>query len=187
MFFEVNINPIFAKELLLDRDPISFTSKMERLEGYGTQIAKSIKFKKDDVLILHSVSGRNPVIIDLVNYAKENKVRTICITNKKYSQSVDSRHSSGKKLFEICDISIDNHGSIGDGQCELKNSKQKVGPTSTVIACTILNSIIVEVCRKLDTMDLEVLPIFYSANLDGGDELNKKVFKQYKEVIHYNL
>ncbi len=28
-------------------------------------------------------------------------------------------------------------------------------------------------------------PIFYSANLDGGDELNQELFEKYKESIHY--
>jgi uncharacterized phosphosugar-binding protein len=30
-------------------------------------------------------------------------------------------------------------------------------------------------------------PIFYSADMDGGDELNQSLFEQYKEAIHYQL
>ncbi|MBK4833167.1 hypothetical protein CU001_2226 [Enterococcus faecium] len=30
-------------------------------------------------------------------------------------------------------------------------------------------------------------PIFYSTNVDGGDELNQSLFEQYKEAIHYQL
>lgn len=46
---------------------------MERLEGYGTALAEIQPFKEGDVLILHSVSGRNPVIIDLALAAKEKR------------------------------------------------------------------------------------------------------------------
>lgn len=183
----MTINPIFGKEVMLDRAPITFTSQMERLEGYGTALAKTVKFKENDVLILHSVSGRNPIILDMVFEAKKKGVNCIALTNVKYSKSVTSRHSSGKRLFEVADIVIDNHGDIGDGSCEISGIKQKVGPTSTVVGATILNSIIVEVCQKLVDNGIEYPPIFYSANLDGGDELNKSLYEQYKDSIHYDF
>lgn len=183
----MTINAIFGRELMLDRSPITFTSEMERLEGYGTSLAKIQSFKEDDVLILHSVSGRNPVIIDLALAAKENGVNIIAVTNKKYSEAVTSRHSSGLRLFEVADLVIDNHGEIGDAGCVITGMDQKVGPTSTVIGATILNTIIVEVCQRLKQSGIDYPPIFYSANMDGGDELNHSLFEQYKEVIHYKL
>ncbi len=139
------------------------------------------------MLILHSVSGRNPVIIDLALAAKEKGVKIIALTNKTYSQSVTSRHSSGLRLFEVADLVIDNHGEIGDAGCQIKGMDQKVGPTSTVIGATILNTIIVEVCQQLKQAGIDYPPIFYSANMDGGDELNQSLFEQYKEAIHYQL
>lgn len=183
----MTINAIFGRELMLDRSPITFTSKMERLEGYGTALAQTQPFASGDVLILHSVSGRNPVIIDLALHAKEKDVTIIALTNVKYSQSVSSRHSSGLRLFEVADIVIDNHGEIGDASCQIEGVDQKVGPTSTVVGATILNTIIVEVCLRLKQAGIEYPPIFYSANLDGGDELNQKLYKQYQSAIHYSL
>lgn len=39
---------------------------MEQLEGYGTLVFFNFsKIKSNDILILHSVSGRNPIIIDM--------------------------------------------------------------------------------------------------------------------------
>ena len=88
----VLINPVFAKSLMLDTAPITHTSKMERLEGYGTALADKTPIKKGDVVIVHSVSGRNPVSIEFAMKAKENKAIVICITNLSYSKSVSSRH-----------------------------------------------------------------------------------------------
>ena len=118
----MTINAIFRRELMSDRSPITFTSKMERLEGYGTALAEIQLFKEGDVLILHSVSGRNPVIIDLALAAKEKGVKIIALTNKTYSQSVTSRNSSGLRLFEVADLVIDNHGEIGDAGCQCEFS-----------------------------------------------------------------
>lgn len=181
----MTINAIFGREVMLDRKPITFTSKMERLEGYGTALASTVDFKSGDILILHSVSGRNPVIIDLGIAAKAKGVKVIALTNLTYSKSVTSRHSSGKRLFEIADVVIDNHGDIGDAACSIEGVKQKVGPTSTVIGASILNSIVVEVNQRLVNHGIKTPPIFYSANLDGGDKLNKQLYDEYKDAIHY--
>lgn len=183
----ITINAIFGREVMLDRQPITFTSEMERLEGYGTQLGKTVDFKLNDVLILHSVSGRNPVIIDLALYAKKKGVKIIGLTNLKYSKSVRSRHSSGKKLYQLSDVILDNHGEIGDASCDLKGTQQKVGPTSTVIGAAILNEIIVETCKKMAEHNQKRIPVFYSANLDGGDEKNKKLASEYKNMIHYEF
>lgn len=183
----MTINAIFGREVMLDRKPITFTSKMERLEGYGTELASTVAFKPNDVLILHSVSGRNPVIIDLALAAKKKGVKIIGLTNVTYSRSVTSRHSSGKRLFEVADIVIDNHGDIGDAACQLKGAPQKVGPTSTVIGAAILNTIIVEASQQLVQQGIGAAPVFYSANLDGGDEKNQQLVNEYQTMIHYDF
>ncbi|MBS5936911.1 SIS domain-containing protein [Clostridium sp.] len=181
----VLINPIFAKSLMLDTSPITMTSNMERLVGYGETICKNVPMKEGDILIVHSVSGRNPVSIEIALEAKRRKVSVICITNLEYSKTVTSRHPCGKNLYEVCDIVIDNHGDIGDACVELDGLDQKVSPSSTVIAATIMNSIIAEVTQKLIDKGISKPPIFYSANIDGGDELNRNIYNEYKEAIHY--
>lgn len=183
----MTINPIFGESVVLDVSPITHTSRMERLEGYGTLLAEKTAFKSGDVLILHSVSGRNPVTIELAIEAQKLGVKTIGLTNLAYSKTVSSRHSSGKNLYEYCDFVIDNHGDVGDGAISIPNVETKVAPTSTVIGATILNSIVVETVRKLVENGMEKPPIFYSANLDGGDALNQQLIEEYKESIHYEF
>lgn len=181
----VVINPIFAKNLMLDTYPITLTSEMERLEGYGTAIAKKSNISSGDVVIVHSVSGRNPVSIEVAMEAKKIGATVICITNLKYSKEVSSRHSSGKNLYQVSDIVIDNHGDKGDACIEIDGLEQKVSPTSTVIAATIMNSIVAQATQELIDNGLKTPPIFYSANIDGGDDLNKRIFEEYKDMIHY--
>jgi uncharacterized phosphosugar-binding protein len=181
----VVINPIFAKALMLDTSPITLTSEVERLVGYGSAVMNKTPVKEGDIVIVHSVSGRNPVSIEVAIETQKRNAKVICITNLKYSKSVTSRHPSGKNLYEISDIVLDNHGDIGDACVEIDGIDQKVGPTSTVIAATIMNSIVAEVAQELINKGIDKPPIFYSANLDGGDELNQKIFNEYKDAIHY--
>lgn len=181
----IPINPIFGREIMLDTEPITKTSQMERLEGYGTLLAKKVPFQAGDILILHSVSGRNPVTVEMALYAQEIGVKVISITNVTYSKSTTSRHSSGKRLFEASDITIDNHGDIGDAMCSVKGLEQKVAPSSTVVGATILNAMVAEVCEQLVENGEKYPPIYYSANLDGGDELNQKLLEKYQDAVHY--
>lgn len=181
----VVINPIFARNLMLDTSPITMTSEMERLEGYGTTVANKTNISEGDVVIVHSVSGRNPVSIEMAIESKKKGATVICITNLSYSKDVSSRHSSGKNLYKVSDIVIDNHGEKGDACVEISGLNQKVSPTSTVAAVTIMNSIIAEATELLVKNGMDKPPIFYSANIDGGDELNKKIFEEYRDVIHY--
>ncbi|HLR08762.1 MAG TPA: SIS domain-containing protein [Bacillota bacterium] len=183
----INFNPIFGKELMLDNEPVTLTSEVERLEGYGTLLAQKTPFSEGDVLILHSVSGRNPSTIEMALEAKKKGVKTIGVTNLEYSKSVSSRHSSGKNLYEIVDVVIDNHGHIGDAACDIEGLNQRVAPSSTVVGATILNTIVSEVVNKLVQNGVKYPPIFYSANLDGGDQLNQDLFEKYQDTIHYKF
>ena len=105
------MNPIFGREIMLDTEPITHTSAMERLVGYGTELAHNrADFQAGDVLIAHSVSGRNPVTVEVAMAAKDAGATVIAITNLSYSKSVSSRHPSGKRLCDLADIILDNHG-----------------------------------------------------------------------------
>ena len=98
-----------------------------------------------------------------------------------------SRHSCGKRLFELADVVIDNHGVVGDAVCELPGIAQKAGPTSTVVGAAIVNTVAVEVCRRLIARGMSYPPIFYSANLDGGQARNRALIEQFADVIRYRF
>lgn len=178
------INPIEAPSLNLAVRPITHTSQMERLPGYGTLLAQKTPFQAGDVVLVHSVSGRNTVMIDFVLEAKKHGVKVIALTNVTYSQSVTSRHPSGKRLYEISDIVIDNHGDIGDAAMAFEGLTQKVAPTSTVIGASIVNAILVETVRLALEEGIQP-PILHSANLDDGDAYNQALFKAFKDNIFY--
>ena len=94
------------------------------------------------------------------------------------------RHKSGKKLYEVCDIVIDNCGDFEDSSMLLPGMNQKIGPTSSVVGCTIVNMIVIRTVEHLQEMGIEP-PIFHSANVDGGEEFNNVLFEKYKDQIHY--
>ncbi len=179
------LNPIFFPGFMLNTRPITMTSKLERLNGLGKILVEENRLKDGDFLLIHSVSGRNNVPIEMAIEAKTRGVRTAAITNVAYSQAVTSRHPSGKRLFEVCDFVLDNKGDVGDAAVTLKGLPEKIGPTSTACGAALINAVVIETVGRI-LENGEVPPVFLSANLDGGDEHNKRIFEEYHDQIFYN-
>ena len=178
------INPIFFPGFMLNTKPVTMTSRLERIPGIGRMLLLENHLRKGDVLLIHSVSGRNTVPVEMAIEASKTGVYVIALTNMEYSSGAASRHPSGKKLYEVSDLVLDNCGVPGDAAIRLEGLEEAVGPTSTAVGAALMNGLIIEVVEKLIN-DKIVPPVFLSANLDGGDELNRKIFKEYKDNIFY--
>ncbi|HIU29112.1 MAG TPA: SIS domain-containing protein [Candidatus Egerieisoma faecipullorum] len=178
------INPIFFPGFMLNTKPVTMTSRLERIQGVGKMILLENHLRKGDVLLIHSVSGRNTVPVEMAIEASKTGVYVIALTNMEYSSGVASRHPSGKKLYEVSDLVLDNCGVAGDAAIRLEGLEEAIGPTSTAVGAALVNGLMIEVVEKL-IEDKIVPPVFLSANLDGGDEHNRKIFEEYKDNIFY--
>jgi len=180
------VNPIFGPGMLLEDYPTTFTSKMERLEGYGKLLLDRVPTKAGDVLILVSVSGRNAVPVDMAMAAKERGMKVIGLTSMEYTNGVSSRHSSGKKMYQLVDVVIDNPVPLGDAILEAEEVPQKFCPVSGVTSCAILHALMAATVEKLVAKGFTP-PIYLAANAPGGDEYNKRLLAEYKDRMLYGL
>lgn len=180
----VVLNPILPAEVMLNIRPVTQTSAMERIDGYGSVILDHTPIRKGDVLLIHSVSGRNTIAIEMALAAKQKGIQVIAITNLTYSKQVSSRHASKKRLYECADWVIDNCGDFEDSCILVDGMNQKIAPTSTVCGAFIVNMLLIEVVEYLLKQGIEP-PIFHSANVDGGDAFNQVLLETYKDQIHY--
>lgn len=180
----VNVNPVRAPGLHLDIDPATMTSQMERLPEYGRVVIDHTPIEKGDVLLIHSVSGRNTVPVDAAIRAHEKGAYVIALTNLNTSRVVTSRHPSGKNLYQVADLVIDDCGAMGDAQLQMDGLQPKIGPTSTAIGAAIVNAVMVEAVEMI-TAGGHQAPVFISANVDGGDEHNRAVLDAYQSHIFY--
>ena len=79
------------------------------VEGYGKAILRSHQLDPADSIVLFSHSGVNAVILDIALGAKEKGLTVIGVTSLPHSSASPSRHSSGKRLFEVADV-VDRYG-----------------------------------------------------------------------------
>ena len=177
----VNVNPILETGLML-HESASKSTALERLEGYGEILFDMHGIKDADILFLFSNSGRNGVAIDLGIIAREKGAKTVVITNMEHTMQGKSRHSSGKKLYELGSVVIDNCGCMGDASMRIDEIGRNVAPTSTAAGAAILNAI---EARAVEMMvaDGYVPEVFSSSNVDGGDEINDAYVKKYIKEI----
>ena len=180
----VTINPIRAPGMMLEISPATMTSQMERMQDYGRIILDGETVKEGDVIIIHSISGRNAVTVDMAEAATEKGMTVIVLTNMNTATSVTSRHKSGKMLHDFADILINNHGDLGDASVELAGFPQKLAPTSTVVGAALLNAAVVRASEILLEKGIQP-PVFMSGNIDGGDTHNKAVIAEHKDNIFY--
>ena len=143
--------------------------KLERLEGYAKILLDGYDLRKGEVLIVVSQSGINAGPIEAAMEAKSKGLKVVAITSLEQSSKAKSRHSSGKRLFEIADLAIDNCVPPGDACVEIAPGKPKTSPLSTVVGAAILQAMVAEVANRLVQAGVEP-PIWLSANVPGGDE-----------------
>ena len=178
------INPVRAPGLFLDVDPAPFTSQIERLPEYGRIICDQKPIGSGDLVIIHSVSGRNTVTVDFALRCKEKQATVVALTSVATGREIPSRHPSGKLLMDVADIVIDNCGCVGDGSVTIEGVPEKVGPTSTAVGAAILNAVMTRAVELIIEAG-GAAPVFISANVPGGDEHNKAMLEAYKDHIFY--
>lgn len=178
------VNPIWEERLLFLRGAMESTVA-ERESGLARRLVEREKIAAEDVAIIISNSGRNAVPIEMAYEMKARGVRVIAITNIRQSQASSPRSSSGHRLFELADVSIDNCIPVGDAMLTLPDLTTKIGPSSTVAGAAIINAIVIEAVAQLLDRG-EVVPILPSANLDGvTDDSLRSVLSRYQGRIRY--
>jgi len=180
----VAVNPIIDERLIFLEGALEST-RAERESGLATRLIERENIQPDDAAIIISNSGRNAAPIEMALEMKARGVRVIVITNLEQSRSVESRHPSGKRLFEVADVTIDNCAPPGDALLSLPELDSRIGATSTVAGAAIINSIMIEAITDLLRRG-ENIPILPSANLEGvTEEMLQHALLRYRTRIRY--
>ncbi|MBR5596083.1 MAG: SIS domain-containing protein [Lachnospiraceae bacterium] len=171
------VHGILPAELML-HEMANKSTYLERIEGYSKAMVELYKVEAKDTIMVISNSGRNAVPVEMCLAAKEKGAKVIAMTSMKHSAGCTSRHSSGKKMYEIADVTIDNCGEPGDAAFPIKGLDTTIGPTSSITGITIAQALVCQVVDNLVKAGIEP-PVFKSSNVDGGDEHNNRMFDKY--------
>jgi uncharacterized phosphosugar-binding protein len=173
---------LFAFNAMLDVNLTSFgtlkAGMVERAEGYAPVILDSFDVRPGEVVIVVSNSGINPVPIDLAAEAKKRGAKTIAITSAEAYATASSRHSSGKKLSDVADLTIDSRVPAGDAIIDFDGLDAPVAAASTALGAALMNAIVAQTTDVLLTNGIQP-PVIVSMNIPGGDERNAELAERY--------
>ncbi len=158
---------------------------LERVEGYGVEIMKGYNFDPRDTVWLFSHSGINNVNIDVALEAKKRGMKVIAFGSAAAARGKQTRHSSGKTIFEIADIVVDTCAPIEDAAVPLPNHQDKVGPVSTMAFVTCVWMTVCTVAEILAERGVK-LYIHPSHNVPGDATAKERLndcLAEYKRRI----
>ncbi|HLZ62845.1 MAG TPA: SIS domain-containing protein [Ktedonosporobacter sp.] len=159
------------------KDPV-----IERNLEASQQLLSCYKIDPQDVFVIASQSGVNVATVEVAQRVKSWGHKLVVVTALEQSKRVPSRHPSGKKLYELGDIVIDNCGPFGDALLELPGGG-KVCSVSSLTGSLIAQALTAETIKILLEHGKRP-PVLISDNIPGGIENNQELRDKYAGRIH---
>jgi uncharacterized phosphosugar-binding protein len=158
---------------------------LEQVQGFGRVVLQQFKIHRGDAFLIFSSTGINGVVIEIALYARKMGLPVIAVTSVEHGRATASRHPSGRKLMEIADLTIDNCSPAGDAVVEIPGIPYRVGPSSSIGAIAVVNTIKVLTAEKL--VELGVVPEILTSphfvgSLEGADQLERVYTEYFRRV-----
>jgi uncharacterized phosphosugar-binding protein len=177
---------LFAFNAMLDVNLTSFgtlkAGMVERTEGYAKVILASFDVRPGEVVVVVSNSGINPVPIELALEAQAIGATTIAVTSEANYRTALSRHSSGKRLSEVADLTIDSRVPVGDAILALDGLDVQVAAASTALGAALMNAIVAQTAEEMLAAGQRP-PVIVSMNVPGGDAANAELTERYRSRL----
>ena len=150
----------------------------QSLWGMAAYALKMSNMRPGDVLMVSSVSGRTVSAVDLAYEAKKMGIKVIAFTSMEYTTTVDPVHPSGKRLYEMVDIAMDNCAPAAEAMMKVPGIEAHYAAASG-IACDILLWSMTTVAVETMLKHGKTPGILKSANFPGGNDYNKTVIEPH--------
>jgi uncharacterized phosphosugar-binding protein len=179
----VPTNMIAIRDLvLLGGEPpeVLFTEHLERDPAVGRRLYDLAGVAPSDVFVMASNSGGNGSVVELAHVVKEHGHPLVVITSMAHTSRVTSRHPSGKRLFELADVVLDNGAPYGDAVLTTggPDGGFAVCAVSSITAALLAQMVVAEVVRTMLAAG-ETPPVYLSANVPEGDAHNDALEARY--------
>jgi uncharacterized phosphosugar-binding protein len=174
-----NVNAIMD-DLVMSVSGARRGAAIERVSGLSDILWAKYAVGPGDMMVVISNSGRNAMPVEMAMRARKEGIPVIAITSLEQSQQYPSRHHSGKKLYELADLVIDNCVPSGDGLMRIDGSL--AGPASSLSGIFIVNAIATEAMKIAAGKGCK-LPVYFSQNIDGYS--NEELYQRYENRIKH--
>ncbi|SOE11756.1 Uncharacterized protein, contains SIS (Sugar ISomerase) phosphosugar binding domain [Streptomyces sp. 2323.1] len=168
----------------VDVRPATLGSALERVDGLAAAVLDTSPLEAGDVLVIISLSGRNPLPVEMAVNARALGIKVIGVTSVAYAEATRSRHASGGFLKDHCDLVLDSRIPVGDAELTLPGIDAPFAPASTVVTSAIMQAMVATAAGTLAERGIDP-PLLRSGNVDGGHDWNARVMGAYADRIFY--
>ena len=146
--------------------------------GMAAYALKMSDMRPGDLLMVSAVSGRTASVVDLAYEAKKMGIQVIAFTSMEYTRAVDAVHPSGKRLYEMVDLAMDNCAPAAEAMMDVPGIEAKFAAASGIACDILLWSMTTVAIEKL--MEKGITPgVLKSANFPGGNDYNKTIIEPH--------
>lgn len=189
MFFRAgglaNIDPVMEPALSVFNQALKYL-ELERTVNFGASIVKYYKLQKDDVLIIFHNIGINPATIDAAEEAKREGAKIIAVSSSYWQEEMPKdhfiRHPSGKNLFDLADVCINDYNPVGDAAVVVPGFETPIAPISNIVDFYIAHMLEIKTVAECVRRGIKP-PVWSSANVPGGDEKNAALIEKYRPRV----
>src|SRR5947209_769368 len=155
---------------------------LEKLEGLGQVILRNFNFGPRDCFLVFSNSGVNGVVVDVALEAKRLGLPVVAVVSAAHCAASPARHSSGQKLPDVADLTIDNCTPAGDALVQVPGLEYPVGPGSTIGYAAEVNALKCLVAAELTRRGQP--PLVLTSSVIAGDaaaDLFERTYDDYSD------
>ncbi|WP_440900040.1 SIS domain-containing protein [Actinosynnema sp.] len=171
------VRPVYHPELLPMHGAISSTAA-ERRSGLAGQVLREAGLARHDVLFVFSTSGVNPYPVELAAHAADAGCPVVAVTSRSASAAAPRR--AGSTLADHATIVLDTLVPPGDSSYPL--DAPVTAAVSTIATTFLWNLVMVRLLDKATEEGVE-LPLWRSANVEGGDAANAGLLRKYQARV----
>lgn len=147
---------------------------------YKPYEAEKTPLEPGDLIFVSSVSGRTKSVVDLAYDCVQKGISVIALTSMTYATQVDPVHESGKKLYEMATLTLDNCAPAAEAMLDVEGIEARFAAASGIASDYIMWSLTSVAVEKM-IADGYTPGILKSANFPGGADFNHNVVEPHYE------
>jgi uncharacterized phosphosugar-binding protein len=147
---------------------------LEHVEGLGEVILRNFVLEPPDSFLIFSNSGINEVVVEVALGAKQRGLPVIAVVSLDHCLHSSVRHSSGQRLPDVADVTIDNGTPGGDALVTIDGLSDPVGPGSTIGHTIVANTLKVMVAERLTKIGK--MPLVLTSSFFIGEAASSQRF-----------
>lgn len=172
------VYPIFHPALLpLEGGAVS--TALERVPGFGMQLVRRAAPSPSDLAVIFSNSGVNPVPVEMAEEFRAAKTPVVGVVSREHMRRAPARHP--RKLGAVVDHLLDTLVPYGDAAYDAGAGAATM-PLSSLSGIFLWNLLLGRLSALAAASGLS-LPLWTSANVEGGDARNQALLDRYRRRI----